>query len=82
MIEMVIALCVVLACGLFCLGQFLHLMARRDDDFPGRFDKPIWAAAILCGTVFGAFAYWLSRPHLAPQSSEALRDDFAAMPHK
>jgi hypothetical protein len=78
MIETVFAICVVLTCGLFCLTQFLHLMARGDDEFPGRYDKPIWAAAILFGTVFGAFAYWLSRPHAAPESSRALRSDLAA----
>jgi hypothetical protein len=78
MIATLIAVCVILACGLFCLTQFLHLMARRDDEFPGRYDKPIWAAAMVFGNVFGAFAYWLSRPHVAPESGDGLKGEFSA----
>jgi hypothetical protein len=62
---------------LFCLMQFMHLMRRRDDEFPGKFDKPIWAAAIFFGNVFGAFVYWLLRPIQAPES-KALEREFAS----
>jgi hypothetical protein len=74
-----IAVCVLLAAGAFCLRQFCHLMHRRDDEFPGRFDKPIWAAAILFGTIFGAFAYWLSQSRSAPESNDSLKREYATL---
>jgi Phospholipase_D-nuclease N-terminal len=73
-----IAIGVICAALAFCLWQFCDLMRRRDDEFPGRFDKPIWAAAILFANVLGAFAYWLSKQSAAPVSSESLRREYAA----
>jgi len=79
MTPTVVAISVLAASLIFCLTQFLHLMRRRDDEFPGKFDKPIWAAAILFGNVVGAFAYWLAKPRQAPESSDALKREFASV---
>jgi hypothetical protein len=75
---MIIVVGLLVASVIFCLSQFIHLMRRGDDEFPGRFDKPIWAAAIIFGTVLGAFAYWLSKPREAPESSASLESEFAS----
>jgi len=63
----------------FCFIQFIDLMGRSDDEFPGRFDKPIWAAAILLANVFGAFAFFICKPRTAPQSGSTLRAELAAV---
>ncbi len=42
----------------FWIFQFVQLMALSDHDFPGRYDKPLWVAAFLLGTVLGAAAFW------------------------
>ena len=64
-----------LATFAFTLGEFCDLMRRHDDEFPGRYDKPIWAAAIIFGNVIGAFAFWLCKP-VAPSSNESLRQQY------
>ena len=38
----------VLAFCVFWIYQFVGLMLLSDADFPGRFDKPVWAAASSC----------------------------------
>jgi len=40
--------------------EFLFLMALRDDDFPGRHDKVIWAVALLA---FAPVALWVFRSY-------------------
>ena len=62
----------------FCVAQFADLMRRPDGDFPGRYDKPIWAAAILLANVLGAAAYYACKPPAAPRSGAPLRADLAA----
>jgi hypothetical protein len=62
----------------FCIHEFCNLMRRGDGEFPGRHDKVIWAVAILLTNVFGAFAYWLMRPHSVPRSGDALQREYAA----
>lgn len=34
-----------------------HLMARRDDEFPGHYDKPLWAILLTFTGAFGALVY-------------------------
>jgi len=40
--------------------EFVFLMSLRDDDFPGRFDKPIWAAVLVALAPIG---FWLFRSY-------------------
>jgi hypothetical protein len=61
----------------FCITQFIDLMRRSDDQFAGRFDKPIWAAAILLTNVVGASVYFICRPDEAPQSNRSLPSELA-----
>ena len=42
---------------IFWLVQLLSLMMMPDDAFPGRYDKPIWAAILLVLSVLGAFLF-------------------------
>src|SRR5258707_10348541 len=37
--------------------EFQFLMALRDDDLPGRFDKPIWAFVLIALAPFGLFLF-------------------------
>jgi hypothetical protein len=61
----------------FWISQFMDLMSRPDDDFPGKYDKPIWAAAMIFGSVLGALVYWLV-PQPPPLSNDSLRRAAAA----
>ncbi len=45
----------------FWIPQLVDLMGRRDDDFPGRFDKLVWVAIIVFIPLVGAIAYSISR---------------------
>jgi hypothetical protein len=40
--------------------EFQFLMRLRDDDFPGRFDKPIWAFVL---TALAPVGFWLFRSY-------------------
>lgn len=40
--------------------EFLFLMSLRDDDFPGRFDKPIWAVML---TTLPPIGLWCFRSY-------------------
>jgi hypothetical protein len=37
--------------------EFQFLMTLRDDDLPGRFDKPIWAFVLIGLAPFGLFLF-------------------------
>jgi hypothetical protein len=62
--------------------EFRFLMALRDDDLPGRFDKPIWAALLIALPPLGLFlfrshrlAHWPEpqpkpRPGMSPAAGE------------
>jgi hypothetical protein len=39
------------------IGEFVYLMSLHDDDFPGRFDKLIWAVALLFFAPVGIWAF-------------------------
>ncbi len=47
---------------IFWATQFLDLMGRDDNDFPGRYDKPIWAAILVLTGVLGAVLYVIANP--------------------
>jgi hypothetical protein len=56
-------LAILLALGLFFRtwrDEFLFLMALRDEDFPGRSDKLIWAVVLL---VFAPVGLWVFRSY-------------------
>ena len=40
------------------------LMARRDQDFPGKNDKLAWALILCFGQLFGGIVYWCCRIYL------------------
>jgi len=48
-----------IALVVFWIYEFVLLMLMSDDRFPGRFDKPIWAAILLIGFVPGAVVFFL-----------------------
>jgi hypothetical protein len=60
--------------------EFLFLMGLRDDDLPGRFDKPIWAALLIALPPLGLLlfrshrlAHWPEpepKPRVAPVARE------------
>jgi hypothetical protein len=54
----------------FWLAQLLDLMRRRDDEFPARFDKPLWVAIILFLPILGAVAYSIWKPKIYPSGSK------------
>jgi hypothetical protein len=74
--PMIVALLATVAL-VFCFVQFVDLMRRRDDEFPGRFDKLVWALAIVFTNVFGAVAYLICKPRSVPESNAALRAELA-----
>jgi hypothetical protein len=78
-VPLIVIWLIALGALVFCLRQFLDLMSRRDDQFPGRYDKLIWAAAIILTNVLGAFAYWMFKSKPAPESNESLRRHYAAI---
>lgn len=45
------------AFGIFWLWQFVQLMLLSDVDFPGRYDKPLWAATFLFVWPAAPFAF-------------------------
>ena len=51
-----------LAYGVLWTFAFIRLMLRSDDAFRGRYDKPVWAAALIFVPVFGLLAYMLASP--------------------
>ena len=71
------ALVVGLAEGLVLFGwgwsrQFRFLMAQPDDAFPGRFDKPIWAALMILLPPLGLPTFWAyRRAHWPEPKSQA-----------
>ena len=58
------------------ISQFVDLMQRRDNEFPGRYDKPIWAAVMIFGSLLGSIVYWFCKPRPAPQSNESLKREY------
>ena len=53
----VILLVLALAFMIFWCNQFIVLMLRSDADFPGRFDKLIWALAFFFMFFLAPFAF-------------------------
>lgn len=52
---------VVLGLALIWVREFSILMRAAEEEFPGRFDKPIWALAILLVPPVGVVAFWVFR---------------------
>ncbi len=52
--------------------DFLFLMSLRDDDFPGRFDKPVWAFVLIA---LGPVGYWLFRGYRLVHWPSAFTDE-------
>jgi len=46
----------------FWVRQVLSLMSMKDEDFPGRYDKPIWAALMIFTLFVGAVLFWWWKP--------------------
>jgi len=77
-----LALMALVVLGVFLYAwrrEFLFLMSLRDDAFPGRFDKPIWAATLV---LLAPIGFWLFRSyrlaHWAEAKPETIRGDMAA----
>ncbi len=59
-----------LASLVFWFRELLFLMALRDDELPGRFDKPIWAFLLIALPPVGLIAFRCHRAaHLRPEPS-------------
>lgn len=60
-----------LAALLFALAwshEFVELMRRPDDAFPGRNDRLVWAAALIVAAPLGLMAFWYYRRTYLPQA--------------
>jgi hypothetical protein len=58
---------------------FLYLMGLSDDHFPGRFDKPIWAAGLIA---LGPLGLWVFHRHRAVAWPEPAVEGTTAAPRK
>jgi cytochrome c oxidase assembly factor CtaG len=56
--HIVLAILLAIAAFVFWIYEFVSLMRRRDDQFPGRYDKPLWVAAFIFANIAAAIAYW------------------------
>jgi hypothetical protein len=45
------------AIAVFWVFQFVQLMLLSDEDFPGRYDKPLWVAAFILVSFVAPFAF-------------------------
>lgn len=45
----------------FWASQFLDLMEKEDDDFPGKHDKILWFTTLILGSAFGALLFYISK---------------------
>jgi hypothetical protein len=61
-ISFFIFVVIIIIAEIFWIIQLLDLMKRSDNSFPGRYDKPIWAAILLLCNLVGAVAYFISKP--------------------
>ncbi len=52
--------------------EFAQLMAMRDEDFPGRYDKALWAAAFIFGNILGVVAFFLWKRDRVSENREAV----------
>lgn len=70
MIEFLLVVMAVLAL-IFWFVPLLDLMKMTDESFPGRFDKPIWAAILILLPVLGSllFVIWKWSRHADQESS-------------
>jgi hypothetical protein len=80
--QYLVILLFVLVLLVFWIIQFAQLMAMRDDEFPGRFDKILWFIAFLTLNVVAAsiFLSWkqiamASRMKLRPEALAKLRPE-------
>ncbi len=60
---------------IFWIVELFDLMGKRDDEFPGRYDKVLWFIVIFFGFALGAliFVLWKSR-----QAAERTAEQTAA----
>jgi hypothetical protein len=47
---------------IFWIIQLIDLMSRRDNEFPGRLDKPTWVVILIFTNFLGAIAFLISKP--------------------
>jgi hypothetical protein len=81
------AVVVLLAFAAMWVHEFRALMLRRDDEFPGRHDKLVWAVALLLIAPAGVWlfrayrkAQWPDPPRPRPARSETAPDPAGAPP--
>jgi hypothetical protein len=75
--QYLVMLLFVLVLLVFWIIQFAQLMAMRDDEFPGRFDKILWFIAFLTLNVVAA-SIFLSWKQIAMASRTKLRTEALA----
>jgi hypothetical protein len=64
------------AIAVFWVFQFVQLMLLSDEDFPGRYDKPLWVAAFILVSFVAPFAFYLWDRGSVPQRSANRRSPF------
>jgi hypothetical protein len=72
--QYLVMLLFILVLLVFWIIQFAQLMAMRDDEFPGRFDKILWFVAFLTLNVVAA-SIFLSWKQIAMTSRAKLRPE-------
>lgn len=60
------------------VAEFQFLMSLSDDDFPGRFDKPVWALTLV---VLGPVGLWAFRRHRAACVKAAAEEEVGGEAH-
>jgi hypothetical protein len=78
--QYLVILLFILVLLVFWIIQFAQLMAMRDDEFPGRFDKILWFIAFLTLNVVAA-SIFLSWKQIAVASRTKLRPEALAKLH-
>ncbi|MEX0704741.1 MAG: hypothetical protein WD069_21765 [Planctomycetales bacterium] len=54
---------------IFWAVQLGSLMGRRDEEFPGRYDKLMWGLIVFFGGLIGATVYYFAKPRwLSPSA--------------
>ena len=59
--QIFVTICIIAALA-FWFVQLIDLMSRKDNEFPGRFDKPTWVLILVLTNFIGALAFFISKP--------------------
>lgn len=72
-------LLIAIAFTVFWACQLYDLMRRKDDEFPGRYDKALWVVILLFVPVIGVILYFIWQPHPKDVAPPRLQREWEAM---